>query len=115
MSIGRISKPIEVAIDQPWSMDFRFWAGRAKTVPSVLASADMILRKRVTSGAPAPLITLTTADGTMSMQGNAAGPRVADPSDLFEASQAYDFALRVTDTSGSARQVRGVVQVEASV
>ena len=115
MSIGRITKPIEVAIDQPWSMDFLFWKGRAKTLPSNLASADMILRKRVNSGTKPPAITLTAAESTLSVQGNAAGPRVTTPSDLFDAGGTYDFALRVTDSEGGARQVRGVVEFEAGI
>lgn len=115
MSIGRITKTIEVAIDQPWSMDFLFWKGRAKTLPSNIASADMILRKRVSSGAPPAAITLTTAALTLSVQGNAAGPRVTAPASVFDAGGTYDFALRVTDTEGGARQVRGVIEFEAGI
>lgn len=103
--IGRTQQPLEVPLDQPWSMDFRFWQGRAKTVPSVLASADMILRLRAT---PRPTaIVLTGAN--ISMQGNTAGPRVTDLAVAGFTAGTWDFALRVTDTAGGARQVRGTI------
>lgn len=113
MSIGYVTNVIEVPLDQAWSMDFRFWKGRAKGLPSTLATADVILRQRGVEDAEA--IVLTVGAGNCSMQDNTAGPRVLKADMGQFAAGTWDMAVRVTDTDGGARQVRATVEFKDSV
>lgn len=115
MAIGYVKDPVEVPLDQPWSMDFRFWKGRSGGLVLTLASADVILRRVVQSGDVPAAITLTTTDQTVSMQGGVAGPRVDDPIDAGFVEGTWNAAIRATDTEGGSHQVRFVVEFRAGV
>lgn len=106
--IGRLEHPLEVAADQPWTKDFRFWKGRSKTVPFAVVQGDAILKRQGTT----ERLELTIGAGVIIINGNAVGVRL--PSDTLEPGT-YDLEVRATSDTGSGHQIRAVVVAVAGL
>lgn len=110
--IGRMTTNLEAPNNQPWKQDFRFWVGKTRGVPAVIAAASAVLRPR---GCGSESIPLTEGADQIVILDNVVSLRLTqdEMGDLTPGS--YDLEVNAILDTGDAKQIRGAIDIVAGL